>query len=203
MTINLQKNQKKIMLKRLQNFYVLVLALLLSSCANIDIFKEKTEFKPYKRYNTFVIINQELNYQTFNDSFFDGMVSTTLQEYFEKQGMVYDRNNPELIIRFTSNEDKREREVFNNQFPMWGWRVWDPWFDPFMMNRFNTPSVSTRNYELMQLIVDFIDPNKDKVLMRLTAVSEVGSLRDKKRKLLQSVEKVGKTYDNHIKNKPD
>lgn len=90
--------------------------------------------------------------------------------------------------------------MYNTQFPMWGWRVWDPWFDPFMMNRFNTPSVSTRNYELMQLIVDFIDPSKDQVLMRQTAVSEVGSIRDKKRKLLQSIEKIGKTYDNHIKN---
>lgn len=188
------------MYKYLRKIYVIVSALLITSCANIDIFKEKTEFQPYKKYNSFVIINQELGYQTFNDAFLDGLVSTNLQEFFEKKGMVYDRNNPELIIRFTSNEDKREREMYNTQFPMWGWRVWDPWFDPFMMNRFNTPSVSTRNYELMQLIVDFIDPSKDQVLMRQTAVSEVGSIRDKKRKLLQSIEKIGKTYDNHIKN---
>jgi hypothetical protein len=65
-----------------------------------------------------------------------------------------------------------------------------------MNNRFNT--VTTKNYELVQLIVDFIDPKKDKILMRLTAVSESNSPREKKKRLLKSVVQIVKTYQEHL-----
>lgn len=178
-------------------FYLLgLLIATITSCSSIEIFKEKTEFRPYKQYQSFVIVNREIGFKGFNDDLLDALVSDGLFEYFESQGLVYERENPDLIIRYTSNEDLRQKEVMNNNYPMWGWRVWDPFlFDPRFNNR---PMYSTKNYELMQLIVDFIDPSNDKKLMQLTAVTEIHNPKDKKKKLRKSVEKVAETYFDHI-----
>jgi hypothetical protein len=179
----------------------ILLLFLLSACSSIEMFKENTEFKPYRRYKTFAILNKEVGHQGFNDSFLDAMVSSSLQKEFESMGLVYESENPELIIRYTSNEDLRQREVNNNRYPMWGWRVWDPWmFDPMFNNRFN--SVTTRNYQLLQLIVDYVDPQNDKMLMRLTAVSEVTNRKDKIKKLNKSVKAVSNTYKEHLEQLP-
>lgn len=170
--------------------------ILLSSCSSIEIFKEKTEFKPYKKYQNFVILNNEVGLKGFNDDFLNALVGEGLKNALEKTGMRYETENPELVVRFTSNEDLRQREVFNNMYPMWGWRVWDPFmFDPRMNNR---SMYSTKNYELLQLIVDFIDPKNDKILMQLTAVSEVHQSSEKKKKLKKSVEKIVETYLYHL-----
>lgn len=176
-----------------------ILLILLFSCSSVEIFKEKTEIKPYKNYQTFVILNREVGFKGFNDDFLDALVSDGLYQLFQDQGMVYERDNPDLVIRYTSNEDLREKEVMNNMYPMWGWRAWDPlFFDP----RFNNPRgmYSTKNYELMQLIVEFIDTRNDKMLMQLTAVTEVHNPSDKKRKVRKSVEKVADAYLAHIQN---
>jgi len=176
---------------------LLLLSVFLTSCTSIEIFKEKTEFAPYKDYRSFVITNKEIGYRGFNDAYLDATVSDQLQSLLEEQGLKYERESPELVIRYTSNEDPRQKEVYNNRYPMWGGRVWDPWmYDPRFLNQQN--QVSTKNYQLMQIMVDFIDPNNDKILMQLTAVSEVSSARDKKTKALKSIEKIAQTYKSHI-----
>ena len=176
---------------------LLLLSVFLTSCTSIEIFKEKTEFAPYKDYRSFVITNKEIGYRGFNDAYLDATVSDQLQSLLEGQGLKYERESPELVIRYTSNEDPRQKEEYNNRYPMWGGRVWDPWmFDPRFLNQQN--QVSTKNYQLMQIMVDFIDPNNDKILMQLTAVSEVSSARDKKTKALKSIEKIAQTYKSHI-----
>ncbi len=176
---------------------LLLLSVFLTSCSSIEIFKEKTEFAPYKDYKSFVITNKEIGYRGFNDAYLDATVSDQLQSLLEEQGLKYERESPELVIRYTSNEDPRQKEIYNNRYPMWGGRVWDPWmYDPRFLNQQN--QVSTKNYQLMQIMVDFIDPNNDKILMQLTAVSEVSSARDKKTKALKSIEKIAQTYKSYI-----
>jgi len=176
---------------------LLFLSVFLASCSSIEIFKEKTEFTPYKEYGSFVIINKEIGHRGFDDTYLDALVSDELQSLLEAQGLRYERESPELVIRYTSNEDPRQKEVYNNRYPMWGSRVWDPWmFDPRFYNQQNI--VSTKNYQLMQIMVDFIDPKNDKLLMQLTAVSEVTSPKDKKNKAIKSIEKITETYKTHI-----
>jgi hypothetical protein len=177
--------------------FLVLCVLLIQGCSSIEIFKENTEIAPYKAYTTFVLINKEVGRKGFEDEFLDAQVSQHLQDQMEALGMKYERENPELVIRYTSNEDIRQKEIYQNQYPMWGWRVWDPWmFDPRMNNRFN--NVTTKNYELIQLIVDFIDPNKDKILMRITAVSEANSPKEKKKMLSKSVTQTVKTFKEHL-----
>lgn len=168
-----------------------VILSLYTSCASIDVFKENSEIKIKKPYKSFVIINQEVGMRGFSSEFIDAQVQTHLQNALEDQGMVYEKVQPDLIIRYTSNEDPRQRDVVNNfnPYPFWGYRVWDPWmFTPNMYNNMNRNS--TTSYELIQVIVDFIDPKEDKFLMTLTGVTEVTSTKSKDNKILKTTGKI-------------
>lgn len=141
-------------------------------------------------YQTFVIINKEIGMRGFSVQFIDEMVQIQIQETLEKSGMVYDSKKPDLVIRYHSNEDPRQREVVNNPtpYPFWGYRVYNPWmYNPYNPN-FNR--VSTSNYELLQVIVDFIDPSQDKFLMTLTGVTEVSSPKQKEKKVEKTLDTV-------------
>lgn len=126
----------------------------------------------------------------FSAQFLDAKVQDLLLQALEAEGLVYDRINPDLVIRYTSNEDPRQREInsFNNPYPFWGSRVWDPWmYNPYSFYD-NRPR--TDNYELVQVIVDFIDAKEDKFLMTLTGVTEVNSPQSKEKKVLKTTNKV-------------
>ncbi|REG94268.1 DUF4136 domain-containing protein [Algoriphagus antarcticus] len=171
-------------------FFTLILLLALSSCSSIEIFKENTEIPVRRPYKSFVIINQEVGMRGFSSQFIDQQVQIHLQEALEAEGLVYDKTEPELVIRYTSNEDLRKRENTQtfNSYPFWGYRVWDPWmYNPYSNNRNNT---STTNYELVQVIVDFIDQKEDKLLMTLTGVTEVSSEKTKSRRVLKTTDKI-------------
>lgn len=61
-------------------------------------------------------------------------------------------------------------------------------YNPYYNNRNNNSSTS--NYELVQVIVDFIDQKEDKLLMTLTGVTEVSSQKTKSRKVLKTTDKI-------------
>lgn len=169
---------------------VFFISLVLTSCSSIEIFKENTEIPPSNSYKSFALINQEVNIRGFSAQYLDEKVQEKLIAYFEAQGMVYDRMEPDLVIRYTSNEDPREREVnnYNNPYPYWRYRVWDPFmYNPYMRSNYGS---RTDSYELLQVIVDFIDPNQDKFLMTLTGVTEVSSQKTKEKKVLKTTDKI-------------
>lgn len=184
------------MTRKISGVVFILSILAISSCSSIEIFKENTELPISKPYQTFVIINKEVGMRGFSSQFLDELVQIQLQETLEAAGMIYDSKQPDLVIRYHSNEDPRQREVINNSnpYPFWGYRVYDPW----MYNPYNSGfnRVSTSNYELLQVIVDFIDPGKDKFLMTLTGVTEVSSPKSKEKKVEKTLDSVLKSFIN-------
>ncbi len=172
-------------------------SLMLFSCSSIEVFKENTEIPIRKSYKSFVIVNKELEMQGFSDPKIDEMIKSELQSQLEMAGMIYDAKQPDLVIRYHSNEDPRQKEVVNNMnpYPFWGYRIYDPWFfNPYNLN--NRPRVSTSNYELLQVILDFLDPVQDKYLMTLTAVTEVTNPKSKPKLALKSLKSATETFVN-------
>lgn len=94
-----------------KSFLPIMIILLLSSCSSIEIFKENTEVPIRRPYKSFVIINKEVGMRGFTSQFIDQQVQIHLQEALEAQGLVYDKTEPELVIRYTSNEDQRKRKT--------------------------------------------------------------------------------------------
>jgi hypothetical protein len=173
------------------------------SCSSIEIFKENIEVKNPKNYRSFVIVNKELNRKGFQDDFLDAIVKDQIQAQLEQNGYVYELENPDILIRYTSNQDPRQKEVYNNQLPMWGNRMWwDPWlYNPSMLNRPIATS-TTQTYELLQVIVDFIDPRSDKRVMTLTAVSESSSPKHRQKLVAKSTKKIIESYLQHVQSNP-
>lgn len=188
--MNFQRIDHPIMKRKIQAILLLLCLNLVSSCSSVEIFKENTEIPMARPIQTFVIINKEVGMRGFSEQFIDELVQIQIQETLEKAGMVYDSKKPDLVIRYHSNEDSRQREVVNNSspYPFWGYRVYDPWmYNPYNSN-FNR--VSTSNYELLQVILDFIDPAQDKFLMTLTGVTEVSSPKHKQKKVEKTLDSV-------------
>ncbi len=170
----------------------LLTILVLASCSSIEIFKERTEIPISRPYRSFVIINKEVDMRGFSSQYLDEVVRTQMQQTLEQAGMVYDPKQPDLVIRYNSNEDPRQRETVsnNNPYPFWGYRIYDPW----MFNPYNTLRVTTSNYELLQVIIDFIDPAQDKFLMTLTGVTEVSNPKYKQKKVEKTLNSVLNTF---------
>lgn len=185
------KNQPTLK-RKIQQMFALVGVAFLTSCSSIEVFKENTEIPIARPYQTFVIVNKEVGMRGFSSQFLDELVQVQIQETLEKAGLEYDSKKPDLVIRYHSNEDPRQRETVNNPnpYPFWGYRVYDPW----MYNPYNTPRVTTSSYELLQVIVDFIDPVQDKFLMTLTGVTEVSSPKYKEKKVNKTLESVLQSF---------
>ncbi len=175
-----------------QIIVIILISVSFTSCSSIEVFNENNEMPIVRHYQSFVIINKEVGMRGFSSQFIDELVQIQIQETLESHGMVYDAKQPDLVIRYHSNEDLRQREVVNNAnpYPFWGYRVYNPW----LFNPYQTGRVSTSNYELLQVILDFIDPKQDKFLMTLTGVTEVSNPKYKQKKLEKTLNSVLKSF---------
>ena len=175
--------------------YIFLLVALLFSCNTAEIFVENREIPFQKTYGSFVLVNKELGIPGFSDPKLDQQVQEALEAQLLAAGLVYDAKKPDLVIRYHSNEDLRQRERVNtmNPYPFWGMRMYDPWLVNPMMGNFR-PQVTTTKYELLQVILDIIDPNQEKSLMTLTGVTEVSSPKSKAKITLNALEKTTNTF---------
>ena len=180
---------------KFSHIFYLCFFVLLSACNSIEVFVENKEIPFQKTYTSFVLVNKELGIQGFGDFDLDQQVQEALETQLLAAGLVYDAKQPDLVIRYHSNEDPRQRERVNtmNPYPYWGMRMYNPWlFNPMMGNYRST--VTTTKYELMQVILDIIDPNQEKSLMTLTGVTEVSSPKSKSKITLKALEKTTNTF---------
>ncbi len=177
------------------SLYVFFLVGFLFSCNSTEIFVENREIPFQKRYQSFVLVNKELGILGFSDAKLDQQVQEALETQLLAAGLVYDGRQPDLVIRYHSNEDLRQRESVNtmNPYPFWGMRMYNPWmFNPMVGNY--RPTVTTTRYELLQVILDIIDPNQEKSLMTVTGVTEVTSPKSKAKVTLKALEKTTNTF---------
>ena len=176
--------------KKFNLTYFLLFVGLLVSCNSVEIFVENKEVPFQKKYTRFVLVNKELDILGFKEELLDQQVQEALITQLVGAGLVYDAKQPDLVIRYYSNEDLRQRERVNtmNPYPFWGMRMYDPWsFNPMMRN-VRSPVIRT-NYELLQVILDVIDPDQDKYLMTITGVTEVTNSKNKSRIVLKTLER--------------
>jgi hypothetical protein len=159
------------------------------------MWKTLLTFAVHLKTKPFLSMNQYETIFILTPVLSDEQVKEALIIQLTDAGMVYDAKQPELVIRYHSNEDPRQRERVNtmNPYPFWGMRMYDPWlFNPMLGDM--RPRVSTSSYELLQVIVDFIDPKEDKYLMTLTAVTEVANPKSKPKVTLKALKEANKTF---------
>ncbi len=166
------------------------------SCSSIEIYKDNTELSPYKENRSFMILNKENNLNGFADELLNEKTINEIEFKMMKLGLYYDNKTPDLVIEFSSNEDPRHKEIFRSQYPA-GRPLWNSYNnDPRGLSKQYT--ISFKDYEVIQVVMNFIDPTQDKMYIRVMAVTEVSSIESKYHLTTKSVGKIVKAYDQHM-----
>jgi len=168
---------------------LIALALIcVAACSPVKVYTEKSNFVEQKHYRTFAILNEVQGKAAFDSPIMEERLQLNLIAGMEKRGFEYDSETPDLIIRYNTDVQQNQRTVY----PAWGgWGMWNPWmWGP------QVPEV--RKYDQGEVIIDFIDPKVDRVIMRATAVGTVNNPDQKQRKINTAVEKILKEFSNKL-----
>jgi len=175
----------------ISNIKVGLIALVLicvAACSPVKVYTEKNNFVEHKQYRTFAILNEVRGKAAFDSPIMEERLQHNLIAGMEKRGFEYDAERPDLIIRYNTDVQQNQRTVY----PAWGrWGMWNPWmWGP------QVPEV--RNFDQGEVIIDFIDPAVDRVIMRATAVGTVNNPNQKQKKISTAVDKILREFSNKL-----
>ncbi|MDN3670567.1 DUF4136 domain-containing protein [Echinicola jeungdonensis] len=163
--------------------------LLVVSCSPVKIYTEKSELNYEKSYKTFAIINQYKGKNAWNSPVLDQNLVHNLTEGMKEMGYEPDRNSPDLILRYNTLLSEGEKEVSQYPGSMWGYGMYNPWMYRMPYPYWGNPT-KLEKYDLGELVIDFIDPRADQVILRISAVGEVNNPKQKYKNIKISVEKI-------------
>ncbi len=177
---------------------VMVSALIwIASCSPVRVFLEKNEVASIEDYQTFFVINQYYDKVAFESPVLEDNLQHRLTEGIKSFGFEQDMEKPDLIVRYNTNLTDRQKEI--NATPMMspysGMGMYNPWMMPY---GFNNSGFRVENYDMGELVVDFIDTRQDKVVMRISAVGEISKPKQKSKNLQTSVDKILKEFSKKI-----
>lgn len=120
-----------------------------------------------------------------------------LTEGMKSFGFEQDMEKPDLIVRYNTNLTDRQKEINSTPMmsPYYGMGMYSPWMMPY---GFGNSGFRVENYDMGELVVDFIDTRQDKVVMRISAVGEINKPQQKSKNLQASVDKILKEFSKKI-----
>jgi len=176
-------------MKRTIKFGIIALGLFcIAACSPVKVYTEKSNFVEQKTYRTFAILNEVQGKAAFDSPIMEENLQQHLIAGMEKRGFEYNADAPDLIIRYNTDVQQNQRTVYSHP----GWGMWNPWMWGMPM----APEV--RKYDQGEVIVDFIDPHADRVIMRATAVGTVNNPDQKQKKINTAVQKILREFSNKL-----
>lgn len=160
-----------------------------TACSPVKVYTEKSEFVKQRSYQTFAILNEIQGKAAFDSPIMEERLQSNLISGMEKRGYTYNADTPDLIIRYNTDVNRNQRVVYPSYGP---WGMWNPW----MWGGHMMPEV--RSYDQGEVIVDFIDPHADKVIMRATAVGTVNNPNEKQKKINTAVDKILREFSTSL-----
>lgn len=160
-----------------------------TACSPVKVYTEKSNFVEQRSYKTFAILNEVQGKAAFDSPIMEEKLQLNLISGMEKRGFTYNADRPDLIIRYNTDVNRNQRTIY----PSYGrWGMWNPWMwgGPMM------PEV--RSYDQGEVIIDFIDPEVDRVIMRATAVGTVNNPNEKQKKINTAVEKILREFSTKL-----
>ncbi|WP_339900820.1 DUF4136 domain-containing protein [uncultured Cyclobacterium sp.] len=175
----------------------LILSIFFSSCSPVRVFMEKNEVASFDTYDTFFVINQYYDKDAFESPVLEENLKHRLSEGMRNMGFSEDETKPDLIVRYNTNLTDRQKEV--NRTPMMSpyYGMYSPYMMPYPYGA-GRSTYSVEKYDMGELVVDFIDTKKDKVVMRISAVGEITKPKQKTKNLFTSAEKILKEFSKYV-----
>ncbi|WP_375582194.1 DUF4136 domain-containing protein [Cyclobacterium xiamenense] len=168
----------------------------LVACSPVRVFMEKNELASVEDYKTFFVINQYYDKDAFESPVLEDNLHNSLTLGMESFGFEENMEKPDLIVRYNTNLMDRQKEI--NTMPMmspFGWGMYSPWMMPYGPNM---GGFRVENYDMGELVVDFIDTRQDKVVLRISAVGEINKPQQKSKNLETSVDKILRAFSKTI-----
>lgn len=165
----------------------------MSACNPVKVYLEKNEVKEGKSYKTFTIINQYEGKDAWNSPTLDKNLIDDLVKGMEDRGFTQDSEHPDLILRYNTLLSDREKEVRSNSYDgLYPYGMYSPMYRyPYRMGYPYWPSqTEIEKYNLGEVLVDFIDPKADEIILRISAVGEVNNIKQKSKNIGVSVDKI-------------
>lgn len=180
-------------MKKRIGIYLVLTVLVISACSPVKVYLEKDQVKAEKSYQTFAIINQYEGKNAWNSITLDQNLREGLAKGMEKRGFKEDAQQPDLILRYNTLLSEGEKEVrnSNSMYPYGMYGMYNPYMfrSPYGYP-FWPSDTEIEKYNLGEVVIDFIDPRADEVILRISAVGEVNNIKQKYKNINASVEKI-------------
>ncbi|MBD8490527.1 DUF4136 domain-containing protein [Echinicola sp. CAU 1574] len=173
---------------------LLLFVVAIAACNPVKVYLEKEEVKHERSYKTFAIINQYQGKDAWNSPTLNQNLIDDLVKGMEERGYLQDTERPDLILRYNTLLSENEKEVRDNSYNgLYPFGMYNP-----MMYRypFGSPypywpsQTEIEKYKLGEVVIDFIDPKADEIILRISAVGEVNNIKQKYKNIGVSVDKI-------------
>ncbi|GGF45196.1 DUF4136 domain-containing protein [Echinicola rosea] len=174
---------------------LVALVMATAACNPVKVYLEKEEVNAERSYKTFVVINQYQGKEAWNSPTLDKNLRDGLAQGMQERGYEENLQHPDLILRYNTLLSEGEKEVRSNDY--YGMSPYGPYgmYNPYMYrNPYGAPywpsSTEIEKYNLGEVVIDFIDPKADEVILRISAVGEVNNVKQKYKNIDVSVNKI-------------
>ncbi|MEX2594275.1 MAG: DUF4136 domain-containing protein [Anditalea sp.] len=180
-------------------FGFIFLIALLGACSPVRVFLEKDEVSAVKDYKTFMVISEYPGKNAYGSPELEESLQRQLIEVMEEKGYELDINDPDLIVRYNTILSQNQKEINTMAHNPWGWGMYNPWMwrTPYSY-RSGSGGYQTEKYNLGEVVLDFIDTQKDEAILRISAVGEVTKEKQKTKNIRVSVDRIIKEFSKQI-----
>lgn len=171
--------------------YVGLVLLLMSSCNPVRVFLEKEQLPNQVAYKTFAIENQFPGKNVYGSPDLDKALQEQLIAGMVKRGYELDINDPDLVLRYNTILSQNQKEINTMAHNPWGWGMYNPymWRYPYPYNSRNG-GYKIEKYNLGEVVIDFVDTDKEEAILRISAVGEVTKPKQLNKNIQASTERI-------------
>lgn len=180
-------------------YLVIFLAALLGACSPVKVFLEKDAVTAVKDYKSFMVINEYYGKNAYGSPELEESLQLNLIKGLEERGLELDIHNPDLIVRYNTILSQNQKEVNTMAHNPWGWGMYNPWMwrNPYHYGQ-SGYGYKIEKYNLGEVVMDFIDTQKDEAILRISAVGEVTKPEQMSKNIRVSVNKILTEFSKRI-----
>ncbi len=170
-----------------------LLVLLLGACSPVRVFLEKDQLAAASTYKTFMVENERPGKPVYGSPELDKELQQQLIEGMEKRGFVLDINDPDIILRYNTILSQNQKEINTMAHNPWGWGMYNPymWRYPYSYPyHYGRGGYKVEKYNLGEVVIGFIDAEKEEEILRISAVGEVTKPKQLDKNVKVSVDRI-------------
>ena len=143
----------------IKHFFIISLTLFISACSTIKIETDFDESVDFSTLNTFILIHKDSN---GSDTLTNDRISHALTQILNEKGFHnIDTERADFLVTFHTSVESKTR--IDTDYQMMG-RY------PYRYGGTAIQTTTAYNYKEARLIVDFLEPNENKIIWRGIAV---------------------------------